>query len=117
MATITPTQEFPIYGNNNILLVSWLGLANGDEGEPFTLGQYADRSIHILGTFGAGGTVELHGSNNRSDYALLSDNQGDNLSFLTGALSQILEITLDVKPVVTAGDGTTAINAYLLVKR
>jgi hypothetical protein len=117
MAVIVPTQSYPINGNNNFLLVAWEGLANGDEGEPFILSQYADRSVQVLGTFGTGGTVIFEGSNNGVTYSPLTDDQGTTLSFLTSKLSQIMQIVVNIKPRVTSGDGSTSINVYMLVRK
>lgn len=116
MATITPTQSYPVEGNKEFLLVSWENLQNGDDGEPFILSQYADRSVHVMGTFGVGGTVELQGSNNTTDYIQLTDNLGNGLSFTTPTLRQVMEIVGSVKPSVTDGDGSTSISIYMLVR-
>ena len=117
MAIKTAIQSYPIYGNNKFLLVQWGNLVNGDEGDPFILSQYADRSVQIVGTFGTGGTVVLQGSNDGVAYTTLTDNQGNPLSFNTPKLVQIMEIVVGIKPVVIGGDGTTNLNVNMLVKQ
>ena len=117
MATKTAVQSYPISGNNNFILVQWNALANADDGDPFILSHYTDRSVQITGTFGAGGTVVLQGTNDGVNYTNLTDNQGNLLSFTAPKLVQVMEIVLMIKPVVTAGDGTTNININMLVKK
>ena len=117
MAIQQASQSYPINGNNNFLLVSWLPLANGDSGDPFILSQYSDRSVQINGTFGAGGTVVLQGTNDGVNYTTLTDNQGNALSFTSTKLVQVMEICVAIRPLVTAGDGTTAINVNMLVRK
>lgn len=117
MATRVPVQSFPIDGNNDFMLIVWTGLLNGDVGEPFTLSQYADRSVQVTGTFGAGGTVQIEGSNDESNWAVLKDNQGDALTFLSAGLRQVMEVSVAIRPAVVAGDGTTTTTVSMLVRK
>lgn len=117
MATRTYTiQRVPHYGDRAHVL-SWTGLLNGDDGTPVEMPGSADRSIQFLGTFGAGGTIVLEGSNDGTNYATLTDPQGNAISKTAAAIEAVLELTRFVRPRVTAGDGTTDLQAHLLVKR
>lgn len=121
--TVTQTQS--LYGH--AIQVAWIGMANGDVGAgPLNSDPYiravgaADRSIQIEGTFGAGGTVVVEGTNASIDptvaaptWYTLRDALGNNLSFTSAGLKSILEHTAAIRVRVTAGDGTTSINAYL----
>jgi hypothetical protein len=95
----------------------WVGLANGDDGQPLEAGNQPDRSIHFSGTFGAGGAVVLEGSNNASSYVTLTDPQGNNISKSAEGLEAVTEITRLIRPRVTGGDGTTSITASLFIKK
>ena len=118
MSEITYNQSFPINGNSDFMLVTWNGLALNDTGLPFVLSQYADRSVQVVGTFGVGGIVVIEGSNDNSNYATLNDPQGNPISFtLTNKIETISEIVVAIRPKVTAGDGTTAVNISMLVRK
>lgn len=86
----------------------WTGLLNGDDGAPIEWPDYADRSIQCQGTPGAAGNLRWEGSNDGSNYVVLTDPQGNNLDITaTGRLEQLQELTRYMRPRVTAGDGTT----------
>lgn len=124
MATVNPT--FPSYAGNqlsNSHYPNWL-LANGDVGAASKLGEYPDRTFQIDGTFGAGGSVTLRGSNKPAadptvsgDWFTLHDFQGNAMTFTSAAGGLIAENPLWISPQCTAGDGTTALNVRILGKR
>ena len=103
-------------GNTRTILAQWADLANGDEGEALPFSQYADKTVQVVGTFGAGGSVTIEGSNNGTDWAVLADAQGNALNITSAKIEQVLEVTQYVRPRVTAGDGTTSINVILLAR-
>lgn len=96
-------------------LVEWSGLLNGDTGQPFE-GSAGDRSIHFSGTFGAGGTVKMRGSNTGTNYLDLTDPQGNAISKTAEGVEAISENTRYMRPEVTAGDGDTALKASMFVR-
>lgn len=118
MATIayTASRLGQEYGG---VIVTWTGLTftGLDDGTPFELVEFDDRSIQFTGTFGAGGTVIFEGSNDGTNWVTLNDPGNAAISKGSASLEQVLEITRFVRPRVTAGDGTTSINAILLVTR
>jgi hypothetical protein len=117
MATRTHTvSRVQTYGDRAHVL-SWAGLLNGDDGTPVEMPGSADRSIQFVGTFGAGGTIVLEGSNDGVNYVTLTDPQGNAISKTAAGIEAVLELTRFVRPRVTAGDGTTDLQAHLLVKR
>lgn len=97
----------------------WTGLTQAtlDSGEPFEGNEYGDRSIQISGTFGAGGSINVEGSNNGTVWAILADPQGNALTFTTAKIEQVLEAVRYIRPIVTAGDGTTSLTATLFARR
>lgn len=101
-----------------VLLVQWT-VGNGDDGTPFWCPELADKSIHVSGTFGSGGTVVLEGSNltDHATYGQLHRPDGNNLSFTSEGIYQCLENCAYIRPRVTAGDGTTAIVVTLCLSR
>ena len=115
--TITQTN---IYG---IVLVEWAGLLNTDTGKPVKVPNFADKTIQVSGTLGAGGSLSFQGSNDpadppsnfgvlhRADAAL-----GDMVFTSAEGLepSVALENPLWVRPIVTAGDGTTNLTCRMV---
>ena len=102
---------------NNVHFLQWTPLLNGDSGAPFSMSGYADRSAQIVGTFGAGGTVLLEGSNDGTNYATLNDPQGVAISKTATGIFEISQIVKFIRPRVSAGDGTTSITVTLLARR
>lgn len=120
LAVITPAT--PEDFNNHV--ASWAGLLNGDDGTPLLMAGSQDRSVQFTGVFGAGGSVQLEGSNDvvprgsfPTNWFLLSTPQGTTGAKTVAGIVQIEEATLWVRPRVTAGDGTTNIQANLFLKK
>jgi hypothetical protein len=105
------------FGNSGVHFVQWTPLLNGDSGAPYSMAGFADRSVQVTGTFGAGGTVLIEGSNDGSTFVTLNDPQGVALSKTGAALQEISQITRFIRPRVSAGDGTTSITVTLLARR
>jgi hypothetical protein len=117
MAIIVPTESRDQTVGNNAHFISWGPLANADSGTPYAQSGFADRSIQIGGTFGAGGTVLVEGSNDGTNYITLNDPQGVALSITAAGLKEISQICKVIRPRVSAGDGTTSITVTLLARR
>jgi len=100
-----------------VVTISWSGLLNGDSGEPANLAEFSDRSVQIAGTLGSGGTIVVEGSNDGVTYYTLKDIFGTSLSFTTLGLSGIAEITKWIRVRVTAGDGSTDLQAIVVARR
>lgn len=109
--TITKETTSP-----NTWIVSWTGLLNGDDGQPLKMPGSSDRSFQVLGTFGAGGTIVIEGSNDATNYVTLTDPQGNTISKTSAAIEQVQEVTALTRPRVTAGDGTTSLSVYALIR-
>ena len=84
----------------------------------------SDKCIHFKGTAGAGGTAKLQGSNDGATVpvfggitlALLRSPDSVVISATGESLFQILESPVWIRPLVTAGDGTTNFTALLMCK-
>ena len=114
MATITHTKQNT--SNSRTILMTWTGLANGDEGTSIPFSQYTDKSIQVTGIFGPGGSVRFEGTNNGVDWGVLTDPQGNPLDVTTAKIEMVTEATWLVRPRVTAGDGTTNLSVTLLAR-
>jgi hypothetical protein len=117
MASEKSCEEVSINGYPRTRLFKW-SLANGDWGYPVMLPRYSDKTVQVSGTFGVGGTILIEGSVMRDSpvFETLNDSQGNALSFTGPKIEAIVENPYQVRPIVTVGDGTTAIDVYLLVK-
>ena len=102
--------------HHTCVIVTWPNLANGDDGKPIELANFADRSVQVTGEFGVGGLVRIEGSINGTDYAPLTDPQGNNLDINTAKIEAVAELVRWIRPRVTAGDGSTAITVTMLLK-
>jgi hypothetical protein len=125
MATVAPViQKVDTYLDDaHVLRWTPLTTTNADGGAIEMPGS-ADRTIQFLGTFGAGGTIILQGSNvlapvagTDDDWFTLTDPQGNAISKTAAGGEAVLELTRWIRPKVSAGDGTTSLTALLLVKR
>ena len=106
------------YGENNgIRVVKWEGLGQGDDGAPSTLINFADRTIQVFGTFGAGGSVRVEGSLDGVNYAPLTDPQGNYIVLSTAKLEAISEVVRYIRPVVVGGDGTTDLTVSIVFRK
>lgn len=114
MSTINHTRQNT--NNSSTILVTWPALANGDDGSPIPFSQYTDKSVQVIGPFGAGGNLRFEGSNNGTDWAVLTDPQGNALDFTQAKIEMVTEATYLVRPRVTAGDGSTSITVILLAR-
>src|SRR3990167_3495906 len=106
MATISPVVT-TLSDNTVEFLYEQLTTTN-DRGAPIpeSFMDYADRSVQVLGTFGAGGNLRVEGSNDDgTTYAALSDPQGNALNVTAAKVEAISEVTLLTRPFVSAGDG------------
>lgn len=114
-STITDLSNFHDKGQ----IIAWtpLTFSGLDSGAPATNISGADRSIQIEGTFGAGGSVTVEGSNDGTNYETLNDHLGNALTFTTKGIKSVDQICRNIRPRVTAGDGTTSLTATLLTRR
>ena len=103
--------------SGRVRLATWSGLLNTDTGAPLDWTEYADRCLQVTGTFGAGGSCTIQGSNDGSNWSPLTDPQGNALTFTSQKIEQALELPRYVRPIVTAGDGTTSLVATLCMRR
>lgn len=105
-------------GSVNQQRIKWPAIPNGDSGQALAIfGSFSDRTVQVSGTFGSSGTVVIEGSNEASsgNYVTLTDPLGNALSFTTGGMKQITELPQFIRPRVTNGDGTTALDVTLFM--
>ena len=102
-------------GIGGLKLYKWEGLLNGDTGTPVQLPNFSDKSLQAIGTFGAGGTVTIQGSNDQgTTFGALHRFDATDLTLTDSEPGAPVENTLQIRPNVTAGDGTTSLAVWLL---
>jgi hypothetical protein len=109
----TVLTRFPEEG---VVEADWIGpLANAEAGSAAKLARYGAKSAQATGTFGAGGSVAIEGSNDGTNWFALTKDDSSAAIALTAAApgAGILENTLYIRPRVTAGDGTTALRVII----
>ena len=104
--------------------VEWTGLLLNDTGEPYVAPAFGDKSVQAIGlAAGVGSEVTIEGSNNKFGQAspqwdTLEDQNGTNLVFLnatTEKLKAVVQNVIQIRPNVTAGDGSTSVTVRMLV--
>lgn len=98
-------------------LIGWTGLLNGDTGAPVELVDNVDRTATITGTFGAGGSVTIQGSNDGTNWFPIVDPQGNAVTKTAASMELMTEAPRYFRPIVTAGDGTTSLTVLVLCRR
>lgn len=108
-------QGSQINDNDGRMNYLWSGLLNGDTGTPAgTMEHVADYTLQVTGTFGVGGSVALQGSNDGGvTFFALEDVTGTTIAATTNKIWRLSHITKQVRPIVTAGDGTTTVTVNL----
>jgi hypothetical protein len=106
MAVIAPTITEIGNGDGSTFRIVWTPLTENDTCAPVAMSGYADKSVHVFGTFGSG-TVALQGSNDGgANYAALNDPGGTAIGIATAAkIKGVLENTEWIKPVASGGTG------------
>jgi hypothetical protein len=138
MAIIQPSIT-PVSGQTNIdgVQVVWAGMHNGDVGAAVgsTIGfgasavsapgggfvsGFADKSVQVAGTFGAGGNVAVEGNNDGgATFYPLTDPLMNTIAITQAGpfLKEIMEAVIQVRPHVTVGDGTTSLTVTMWFRK
>jgi len=113
-----PTATDPKKFRDDIHVIEWTGLLNTDTGTPLEMGGSADRSIQVSGTFGVGGNCKITGRNGKTgNFVVLTDPQGNALDFTAEKIEAVSELTQEIRPEITAGDGATTLTVRMLLRR
>lgn len=116
MATVNLTRDV---SSGFGAALGWTPLANGDDGQAWDTQDMPDVSVQVLGTFGVGGNLRWQGCNEvvPLNWVTLADPQANALDFTTAKVEQVLENTRWMRPLVTAGDGTTSLTVRVWARR
>lgn len=111
------TVEYDLDTAIPTVMVTWTGLDADDSGSPVSLIDYPDMAVTIEGTFSVGGSCTLQGSNDGTNYYSLTDPQGNAITKTAGGIELVTEAPRYVRPLCTAGDGSTSIQVRIFARR
>ena len=119
MAIQKSTRNGSVTKDGACIQYQWALLANGDTGDWVSAAEWSGKTFQVSGTFGAGGSVSIQGSNdlNPTNAAILSNWQGTALTATAAGFLTARDMPIWVRPIVTAGDGTTSILVTLAAHR
>ena len=111
MATVTATfAEHP----GTTYMHTWSNLTTtNQDGSPISIPGAADRTIQMIGTLGTGGVITMQGSNDGTNWATLTDFQDADMALGALGIFIIAEAPLWIRPLNTAGDGSTDLSILL----
>ena len=114
MATITAVLTGPT--NEGVVEVSWGTLTTTNRpGSGVLIAKYPDKTVQVLGTFGASASIAIEGSNDAGNTWFPCHDITNTVIALTaagGAL--IVENPKLIRPNLSAGDGSTDVDVYLV---
>lgn len=93
------------------------GLLNADQSSSHSGSRLSDKTVQVLGTFGAAGSVNIEGSNDGgTTWNILNDTRGEGnpLTFTATDMRSINENPDLIRANVTAGDGTTSLTVIII---
>ena len=98
-----------------VYVAEWGNLATIETGVAASIPmECASRSVQVSGVFGAAGSVAIQGSNDGVVWAPLSNSfVATALAITAAGIHDILQSTRFIRPVVTGGDGTTALKVTI----
>lgn len=114
---ITPFSADSKTEDQTLSTVTWANIHFQDTCQPISLAHWADRSIQVDGTFTNSVALALQGSNTNTNYYQLNDPGLNAISKTAAGLSQVLELTTYVKPVVSNGDSSTLLTVTMVCRR
>lgn len=114
MADIGGVSSAAGRGDGSTVIVTWTPVTSADTCHPVRYPEYADRSVHVSGTFD-GATVQIQGSNNGGvSFAALADPTETTIVLTTERIKAILENTDFIMPVVSGGGGAQSLTIAIL---
>jgi len=111
MATIVSTSK---QIDKKTRAFTWAAMGNADVGDWIQIPKDPDKVFQVFGTFG-GATVVLQGTNDpnaittpsSANPITLTDPLGNNVSFTSAGMKQVLEDPIFVRPSTSGGSGTS----------
>jgi hypothetical protein len=93
------------------IVATWGALnTNNQTAAAVKLPGYSDKSVQFVGSNFDSATISLHGSNDGTNFVVLTDPQGNNVAKTAAGLEAVTENTLWIKPVgASIGTNTSVV--------
>lgn len=98
-------------------IITWPDLKQGDVGQAFDYIEYADTTVQVISAAMGGATLVWQGSNDKTNWATLTDAFGSATSFAAPGIKIVMERPAYLRPSVSGGDGTTDITVIVAARR
>ena len=102
----------------SFFVVEWTDLTVADAtGFAFQAPAWSEKSIQVYGAFGVGGIVTIEGCNDFSEtnWVVLKNGVGNDLTILSAKLETVLENTYAIRPRITGGNGDTKVTVAMVI--
>lgn len=107
MAVIKPViLDVSPQGDQSCISAVWSPVTEADTCNPIEYPKLSDKSVVVTGTFGSA-SIAIQGSNDRTNFAALHDSGGTVIAITVAGAKQILENTLQIKPVTSGGTASS----------
>lgn len=104
--------------SGGVVVDTWSALLNNSTpGTPLQAANFIVNSVQVTGDFGVGGSINLEGSNDGINWAIMPDINDNAATWTTGGIKFFKESTVWVRPNVTAGDGTTSLKMIVSLRK
>ena len=115
LVTRAVTATAPNAGNG-LVLFTWAAMDSDDDGTPVGLDPAYDYFVQLTGTLGTGGVLSMEGSfDGGTTYGILRDLGGNAVTLnAIGLIKHIYTYAPKIKPLCTAGDGSTSLVPILI---
>lgn len=108
------TAKVETFIQEGVWQCEWPSLLTGENGDAASLSKWPTKSIHVSGTTGAGGSINVQGSNDGVNWFTLDESPGDALATMAPGIKNILQNTKFIRPAVVSGDGTTNLRVIII---
>lgn len=113
MSVVNFTEQRP---SKKVRQVLWSGVKQNDTAQVYDRGQgrYKDIDMSVSGVFGGAAVAPYGRIHSGDDFYQLRDSWGNPISLTaTDGIAKIMENPVEIKWVITGGDGTTLVNVAL----
>jgi len=108
------TNSLDVIIENGVRVTKWETVTNGDTGAQLNVADLPDKTVQVIGTFGTGGSINIEGSNDGTNWEILTDIAGSAITLTAAGMRTITENPLYMRPNVTAGDGSTDLDVLVV---
>jgi len=118
MATVNNSLEVIETNDDSVLKITWEAITTtNDVGNWIKIPDYPDKTVQIVGNFGTGGTLDIEGSNDGTNAAILTDTRGNSITKTAAYLGSMAENPLYIRPKLSAGTGAVDLDIIVIARR